>query len=204
MDPFLIQGPACVSFSGGRTSGYMLRKSLDAHDGRLPDDVHVLFANTGKERNETLDFVLDCCAHWDVPIAWLEYAGVEAPRNRIIAREVTHATASRKGEPFRKLLEFRGYLPGSGMRMCTTELKIRVIKRWMRDRGYEHWTNIVGLRADERERVARALRPQKERWENECPLWRADVTEADVRASWRAAPFDLRRRSAEGTRDLCF
>lgn len=29
-DPFLIEGPAVISFSGGRTSGYMLRRILDA------------------------------------------------------------------------------------------------------------------------------------------------------------------------------
>lgn len=29
-DPFLIEGPAVISFSGGRTSGYMLRRVLDA------------------------------------------------------------------------------------------------------------------------------------------------------------------------------
>ena len=47
INPYLIHGPALISFSGGRTSGYMLKKILDAHSGLLPDDVHVTFANTG-------------------------------------------------------------------------------------------------------------------------------------------------------------
>ncbi len=53
-NPYLIEGPALVSFSGGRTSGYMLKHILDAHDGTLPEDVHVVFANTGKEMEVTM------------------------------------------------------------------------------------------------------------------------------------------------------
>lgn len=47
-NPCKIEGPAVISFSGGRTSGMMLRAILDAHGGTLPADVRVLFANTGK------------------------------------------------------------------------------------------------------------------------------------------------------------
>lgn len=75
MNPFRIEGPAVISFSGGRTSGLMLRRILDAHDGALPPDVFVVFANTGKERGETLDFVRDCAVHWDVRIRWVERRG---------------------------------------------------------------------------------------------------------------------------------
>ena len=34
MNPFLIEGPASILFSGGRSSGYMLWRILDAHDGK--------------------------------------------------------------------------------------------------------------------------------------------------------------------------
>ncbi len=59
-NPYLITGPALISFSGGRTSAYMLWQILAAHGGQLPDDVHICFANTGKEREETLRFVHEC------------------------------------------------------------------------------------------------------------------------------------------------
>ena len=52
-DVYKIEGPACISFSGGRTSAYMLYKILQAWSGKLPDDVVVCFANTGKEMEET-------------------------------------------------------------------------------------------------------------------------------------------------------
>ena len=33
--PYKIDGPAIISFSGGRTSGFMLRQIIDAHGGSI-------------------------------------------------------------------------------------------------------------------------------------------------------------------------
>ena len=71
-DPFKIDGPTCISFSGGRTSAYMLWRVLQSNGG-LPDEAKVIFCNTGKEEEATLRFVQDCSEHWGVPINWLEY-----------------------------------------------------------------------------------------------------------------------------------
>ena len=38
-DIFRLETPGVINFSGGRTSGYMLRKILDAYDNKLPDDL---------------------------------------------------------------------------------------------------------------------------------------------------------------------
>lgn len=94
-DHFKIDGPAVISFSGGRTSGLMLRRCLDAG---LQPDVHVLFANTGKERPETLDFVRDCGLNWGVQIHWLEFRR-EPDAKKSSYAEVTYETASRGGSP---------------------------------------------------------------------------------------------------------
>jgi len=118
--PYRIDGPALVSFSGGRTSGYMLWHILDAYGGRLPNDLAVCFANTGKEMPATLDFVRDCGRNWHVDIIWLEYDPAGDHRRKF--RVVDHASASRKGEPYEALLRERGYLPNPVSRFCTTML----------------------------------------------------------------------------------
>ncbi len=149
MNPFLITGPASISFSGGRTSGMMLRLILNAHGGRLPDDVHVLFANTGEERAETLAFVDECATRWGVNVRWLE----RSADGGVV--EVDFATAARKGEPFDQLLSERDMLPNVRARFCTTELKVRTMHRWLRDvAGVDDATTAIGMRADEPGRVA--------------------------------------------------
>ena len=50
----------------------MLKKIVDAYGGRLPSDIAVVYANTGMERPETLDFVDTCAAAWLVAVHWVE------------------------------------------------------------------------------------------------------------------------------------
>jgi len=179
--PYDIDGPAMISFSGGRTSAYMLRQILDVG---LRKDVHVLFADTGKERAETYEFIGDCARHWSVAV---------------------HQVARPGG--FTQLITDRSFLPNPVMRFCTQELKIRPMRDWMLARGYQHWTNVVGIRADEPRRIDKmkeAEEKRSERWDIALPLADAGVTEADVMTFWAAQPFDLQLRSYEGNCDLCF
>lgn len=202
IDPFFITGPALISFSGGRTSGYMLWRILQAHGGTLPDDVHVCFANTGKEREETLRFVHECATRWNVRVNWLERA--ETIRG---FSELGFNSASRSGEPFSALIAKKGYLPNSVTRYCTVELKIRVMRDFARTMDWRRWDSVVGLRADEPTRVASALARNasgKEPFRAVTPLYHAGVTNREVRAFWGQQGFDLNLLPFEGNCDACF
>lgn len=196
-----FSGPGTISFSGGRTSALMLWRMREAGALENPD-LHVVFANTGREREETLAFVDDVARHWSVNVQWLEFQ--EATPH---FRATSFAEASRKGEPFEALLRKRKFLPNPVARFCTQELKIRVMRDWMKSRGYQHWTNYVGIRRDEPRRAARLLdpaKPRRERFEVALPLWDWGVTQADVSAFWATQPFGLRLEPHEGNCDLCF
>src|SRR6185369_15634027 len=133
-----------IQFSGGRTSGYLLRKLLDRNRGKLPPDWKVCFENTGKERFETLAFIEEVSVRWGVDITWLEFndyfdiADYTTPDGTLKIRKsrepkykiVNWATASRNGEPFEKVLKyFAEYrkvikdkppvLPNPVQRLCT-------------------------------------------------------------------------------------
>lgn len=202
-NPYLITGPALISFSGGRTSAFMLKQILDAHGGTLPGDVVVAFANTGKEREETLRFVHECGLRWGVKIHWLEWRN-----DKPCFEEVGFNSAARSGEPFAALIAKKRYLPNAVTRFCTMELKVRVIRDFCQSLGWKKWLNVVGLRYDEGHRVIRGLARNdtgKEPWTSDFPmaLRGARVTKRDVAAFWAAQPFDLGLDGHEGNCDLC-
>lgn len=205
-NPFKVTEPTCISFSGGRTSAFMLYKVLEAHNGKLPEDAVVCFANTGKEDEATLKFVHDCETHWNVPIVWLEYREAEESKDRWT--QVTYESASRNGEPFEAVIRKKQYLPNPVTRFCTIEMKIRTIANYLfsiglcdtRSEGEQ--MSWVGIRADEKRRAAKIDRSR-------TPLVVAGVGKEDVGEFWRNQPFDLELPNFNGVTyhgncDLCF
>lgn len=197
-NPYLIQGPALISFSGGRTSAYMLKHIVDAHSGTLPDDVRVVFANTGLEHPATMDFVRDCGDRWGVEIVWLEFDAEAEHRTRIVSYE----TASRDGRPLREVIETRPtpHLFNPVSRYCSPTAKARRIQKyghkWM---GWDRWIAVVGLRADEMRRVDRLhARSGRDREITCTPLATAGVTKEMVSAWWAERNFDLQLPNVAG------
>lgn len=205
-DPFKIDGPTCISFSGGRTSAYMLWRVLQSNGG-LPSDAVVCFANTGKEDEATLEFVRDCGVNWGVPITWIEFRNNDSGFGL-----VNFDTASRIGEPFAEIIKKRNFLPNPVARFCTVELKIQPEVKYLRSLGWTEWENYVGIRADEPRRVAKIrANPSggKAGPERRMPLAEAGVTSAEVGSFWKESAFDLGLPNHNGVTyhgncDLCF
>lgn len=199
---YLIDGPTVISFSGGRTSAYMLFRILQEHGMKLPEQAHVLFANTGKEREETLDFVRECGARWNVNIRWIEWM-YEKPRYR----EVSYDSASRKGEPFDALIAWKKMLPNPMQRLCTQHLKIDAMRRFVRhELGFRTpYTSVIGIRHDEPRRWRILGQDKRNSKEFKVgPLVDDHVTEDDVMRFWQDQSFDLHLTQGEGNCDLCF
>lgn len=192
----LPDGNVLISFSGGRTSGYMLHKILETN-GNFNERVKVVFANTGREMPETLDFVNECASRWGVKINWLEYARKDG---KVAFEEVSHNSASRDGAPLQQLFESKSYLPNVMQRFCTQEAKVRTIKRFLVSLGWKRWTNTVGIRADEAHRVKKST---DARWVNWFPLAES-VTKQHVNEFWRKNDFDLQVAPGGGNCDGCF
>ena len=205
MNPYTITEPTCISFSGGRTSAFMLYKVLEAHNMSLPDDAIVCFANTGKEDEATLEFVRDCSLKWGVKIHWIEY------RNDDLGFvEVDFDTASRQGEPFEALIHKVQFLPNPGMRICTTHLKIRPFRKYLDSIGMIRPVQYVGIRADEIRRVVKIrANPEAEGMERHMPLALDGVDVQAVNDFWKEQEFNLNLttfngRTLAGNCDLCY
>lgn len=206
MNPFLINEPTCISFSGGRTSAYMLYRVLEANGGKLPEEAVVCFANTGKEDEATLKFVHDCETNWNVPIVWLEYQDAQESKDRF--KVVNFQSASRNGEPFEAVIRKKQYLPNPVTRFCTIEMKIRTIANYLfsigmcETRSEGENMSWVGIRADEPRRSAKI-----DRWRT--PLVTAGVGKEEVGQFWKQQSFDLGLPNFNGVTyhgncDLCF
>ena len=182
-ESYRIEPTAIVQVSGGRSSGFMLRKILDAG---LQENVRAVFCNTGLEHAATYAFLERIEREWGVPIHWLEYRH-EGGHS---FTEVRPETASRKGEPFEALIRASNYLPNPVTRKCTVELKIRTAKRYAKSLGWDEWTSVIGLRADEPRRVSR-MRGYIKAEAVAMPMAMAGHTLEDVRAFWSSSPFDL-------------
>ena len=202
-NPYLITGPALISLSGGRTSAFMLHEILRAHEGKLPDDVVVAFANTGKEREETLRFVHECGSRWGVDIHWIEWVDRGFGFERVGLN-----SASRNGEPFEMLIAKKSRLPNGHERWCTQYLKVKPIFGLMRHLlGLEpgSYEEIIGLRYDEGLRIFRGLdRAAKDGRCVSYPLSKAKVTKSHVADFWQQQPFFLDLEPWEGNCTLCF
>lgn len=204
MNPFLITEPTVISFSGGRTSAYMLWRAIESNKGKLPDDAIVVFCNTGKEHEKTLEFVRDCENRWGVKINWVEYD----PNSPNLYKVVSFETASRNGEPFEALIRKYMKLPNPIARYCTGILKIQTVHKFVKfglglkshkEKENDDW---VGIRYDEQRRWAKIPR-------HKTPLVTAKVVKADVLNFWEKQPFDLGLQIVDGETqlgncDLCF
>tara|TARA_R100001015_G_C4606352_1_gene161421 strand:- start:157 stop:975 length:819 start_codon:yes stop_codon:yes gene_type:complete len=191
-----------ISFSGGRTSAYMLYKILEANNG-LPKTAKVIFTNTGREMEQTLDFVQECSDRWNVNIIWLEYDIVD---NKNTFKIVNHNSANRDGKPFKKLVLKYNRLPNALQRFCTGVLKIQTAGKYLKFLGWHHWLNALGIRYDEKHRAKTKFR---DGFYPFFPLVNNKNNLNDIENFWQQQSFKLqlpivKGKTLMGNCDLCF
>lgn len=190
----------CVSFSGGRTSAFLAKWCLKNLSGEF--DIVCVFANTGKERPETLDFIHKCDRYFGLNLVWVEAITNPAHGKGTRAKIVNFETASRNGEPFEAFIRKHG-MPNQGTPHCTRELKEYPIKSYLKNQlGWRSFYTAIGIRADEPRRLdwKKAIRKKII-----YPLaTHIHTTKENINSFWMKMPFDLQLKSYEGNCDLCW
>ena len=175
-----------ISFSGGRTSGLMLRRLIDK---TRDTNVVVTFANTSQEDERTLEFVHKIDCEWGIGIVWLEAVVNPGRGNGTTHKVVSFDTADRSGAVFESVIAKYG-IPNKGFPgACTRELKLRAITSYLRSIGWGPGTydTAIGIRADEFDRMDSMASEKRFIY----PLIADGITKDDVLAWWRTQPFDL-------------
>lgn len=187
------------TFSGGRTSAFM-GKFLNTYDKYKDYDKVFIFANTGKEKEETLNFINRCDKEWKLNIVWLE-AKINLEKGKGTDYNIVNfENASRKGEVFEDML--RVYpMPNNFASNCTRELKQTPIAKYIKSLKYDEVIMSIGIRYDERHRKSNNAIKQNIIY----PL--CDDIKVDssfIRNWWDKQSFDLELKDYEGNCDLCF
>lgn len=186
-----------ISFSGGETSGYMLSRILSS-DISAYLSVSVVFANTGEENEETLIFVNKVAKLFGVDIAWIESMPHKDQRKSSGYIVVDFGSASRKGEPFERVIDKYG-ISNRCYIHCTRELKNNPIRNWCIDKFGKNYEIAIGIRLDERSRM-----PKTNTYQTIYPLIFDGITKDDVREFWDSQPFKLGIENYQGNCKWCW
>lgn len=183
-----------VSFSGGKTSAYMSWFLINRYSDKY--NLHFVFANTGQEHENTLEFVDRCDKEFGLGVVWLESV-LRAGRKSCGHRVVDFASASRKGEPFEQMIIKYG-IPNKSFPHCTRELKINPVSSYERSIGLNNPIRAIGIRLDEDRRKSddkRLVYPLCD-WE--------PTDKIDVNNFWESMPFNLEIMEHQGNCLTCF
>ena len=190
-----------ISFSGGRTSGYMTKRILDEWS-EIYDDIVVLFANTGCEHEKTLDFVKACDDNFGFNTVWLEAVVNPEQGKGIRHKVVTFETASRNGEPYFALTAKEG-IPNVSRPNCSSRLKNYPIRSYVRDfLGHKKhdYDQCYGIRVDEIDRMSEAALAIGVKY----PLVGWGIRKEHVLHWWDKQNFDLDLPEHMGNCVTCF
>jgi hypothetical protein len=191
--------PLFVSFSGGRSSAFMGEELGRLYKGKRP--LYYVFANTGQEREETLEFVNECDKQLGWSVVWLE--AVVHPKKSVgtTFKIVNFETACRDGSIYEAVTAKYG-IANLAYIHCTREMKEQVIKKYVRSLGYKHrqYEMAVGIRADE----ARESEYAKKHHCVIYPMKEWGTDKQDVNDFWEKMPFNLRLKEHQGNCKWCY
>jgi hypothetical protein len=191
--------PLLISFSGGRTSAAMAKYLKDKYEGKR--DMLFVFANTGKERPETLDFINECDKRWSLGVVWIEAEVQKDKGAGTLYKIVSYDTADRKGVIFESMIAKYG-IPNKAQPHCTRDLKIVPIHKLAKDILGKDYETAIGIRIDEVHRINWEKAKDKQYI---YPLaTELKATSQSIRKFWDGQDFDLQLKDYEGNCDMCW
>lgn len=187
-----------VSVSFGETSMYMANWIKNNWSDKY--NLLYVFANTGRENEETLEFGRRCAEHFGLEIHWVEAEVQFGKRKGTRYRVVDFEIASRDGRPLEDVIKKYG-IYNQGFPHCTREAKQAPIISFAKDWFGDKFKTAIGIRVDEADRISSEARKRgfvypliKER----------PMTKQKINFWWSQQPFRLNLKGYEGNCKDCW
>jgi hypothetical protein len=192
-----------VSFSGGETSAFMAQWLKKHYREFGYENIVFVFANTGLENEQTLEFVETCDTHFGLKLNWVEALVWQGQRKGTGYTITDFEHAKRKGEPFEQMISKYG-IPNQANPQCTRELKGAPIASFGKDWfNGEKYHTAIGIRIDEADR----MNDKAKQMGFIYPLISRKmipVTKPMVNFYWRSMPFRLELKGYQGNCATCW
>lgn len=168
-----------ISFSGGRTSAYMVSEVL-----KINPDAHIIFMDTGAEHPATYQFIRDIVAHWKIKLTCLRAWPNEKMGKPGMYEIVDLSRIGPDLEPWKRMLNKYGH-PYVGGAFCTDRMKTVPFTKYCQDVfGKGNYTTWLGIRTDEPKRLK-----ARDGFRYLADI--SDFEKQDVLDWWEEQPFDL-------------
>ena len=191
-----------ISVSSGRTSGLMAKLLFDRFKNEY--EMIFVFANTSREKEETLEFVRDLELYFGIPIVWVEAVVHYGARKGCTHAITNFKDADRSGIVFENVIKKYG-IPNTQFLHCTRELKTNPIRSYAKSLGWgshKKYTTTIGFRFDEPKRIDLVKANREKQY---YPLWEWKITKPDVLAFWNRQVFDLKLKGEhQGNCKMCY
>lgn len=159
-----------------------------------------VFANTGQENDETLEFIKKCSDFFGFPVVWIESV-VHMNKKKSSTFKITNfESANRTGEVFESVISKYG-IPNKKFPHCNRELKLNPIKSYAKFIGWKNYYTAIGIRVDEFDRMS----GDRESLKLIYPLVSEyPTTKKDINAWWKKQPFRLNLKGYQGNCKWCW
>jgi len=192
-----------VSFSGGETSAFMAQWLNNHYERFGYENIVFVFANTGQENEQTLEFVHRCDKYFNLNIHYVEADVIHEPKKGTRFYMTNFDNASRNGEPFEQIIKKYG-IPNQAFPHCTRELKQAPIKAFGKQYfNGEKYDIAIGIRIDEIDRIS----PNANKMGFIYPLINKDMLPTSkpmVNFYWNAMSFRLELKGYQGNCVTCW
>lgn len=192
-----------VSFSGGETSAFMAQWLNNHYEELGYENIVFVFANTGLENEQTLEFIERCDKHFKLNVQWIETDVIHQEGKGSYYYHTDFLNASRNGEPFEEVIK-KYSIPNMRNPHCTRELKQVPIykfgKQWFNNEKYD---TAIGIRMDESDRINPNFRDKNFIY----PLIMPNMipsTKPMINFFWKQMPFRLQLKGYQGNCATCW